>query len=104
MQKKTYNLSPTCNKAVNLNVDRSLLDVLSLIHKDWKNMVLEKTLEQLSLLSLMRIHIKIFPPSFLVSLERRNSQTIAPGNREAQVRKCPQGAMARRSQSPGVFV
>lgn len=44
-RKKTCNLSLTCNKAVNLNVEWSLLDVLSLIHKDRKNMVLEKTLE-----------------------------------------------------------
>lgn len=45
MQKKTCNLSLTCNKTVDLNVEWSLLDVLSLIHKDWKNLVPEKTLE-----------------------------------------------------------
>lgn len=42
---KACNLSLSCNKAVNLNVEWSLLDVLSLIHKNWENMVLEKTLE-----------------------------------------------------------
>lgn len=57
----------------------SLIEVLSWIYLVWKSCLLE----QLSLLSLMRVHTKIFLPSFFGKEEI--SQTISHGNEKLRL-------------------